>query len=208
MAPNFWKKVLGSNYNSWARSVKYSRAWLLIIITMPVPAFILHFRWTIILWSEPHKGQPFGTPAAFSRIVVRPHCRVLTSPAVDLLGRDGRVLEVHGQVRGYLEVYQRYGGERQHELGDGQTDGERLLEGQRRPMLHARLVQLQRPEMHHLDVLVQQQRHHGRERHHPDEHQCFGHAAPEHRAPRVPDYREVPAAERENLWVPLYVILR
>jgi hypothetical protein len=47
-------------------------------------------------------------------------------------------------------------------------------------------------------VLVQQQRHHGRERHQPDEHQRFGHAAPEHRAPRVPDYREVPATDTEN----------
>lgn len=117
----------------------------------------------------------------------------LTSSTVDLLGRDGRVFEVHCEVGRYLQVDQRYGGERQHKLGDCQSDSERLLGRVVRPFLDARLVQPDGSDVHFLDVLVQQQRHHGRERHQPDEHQRLGHAAPEHRAPGVPDDREVPA---------------
>lgn len=117
----------------------------------------------------------------------------LTSSAVDLLGRDGRVFEVHCEVGRYLQVDQRYGGERHDELGYCQADSERLLGHAGRPFLDARLVQPDGSDVDVLNVLVQQQRHHGREWHHPDEHQRLGHAAPEHRAPGVPDNREVPA---------------
>jgi len=46
--------------------------------------------------------------------------------------------------------------------------------------------------------LVQQQWHHGRERHQPDEHQRLGYAAAEHRAPGVPNDREIPAGQDGN----------
>lgn len=108
------------------------------------------------------------------------------------------MLEVHCEIGRYLEVYQRYGGERQHKLGDGQADGERLLGHAGRPFLDARLVQPDVADVNRLDVLVQQQRHHDRERHEPNEHQRFGHATPEHRSPRVPHNREIPADRQEQ----------
>lgn len=78
----------------------------------------------------------------------------LTSSAVYLFGRDCWVFEVHGEIGWYLEVYQGYGGERQHELGHGQADGEGLLGHSGRPLFHARLVQSDRTNVHHLDMLV------------------------------------------------------
>lgn len=108
------------------------------------------------------------------------------------------MFEVHCEIRRYLQVDQWYGGERQHELGDCQADGEGLLGHAGRPFLDARLVQPNRSDVNILDMLVQQQWHHGRERHQPDEHQRLGHTASEHRAPGVPDDREIPAGQGGN----------
>lgn len=122
----------------------------------------------------------------------------LTASAIDLLGRDGGVFEVHRQVRRYLQMDQRYGGERQHELRDGQAHGERFLGNARWPPFDARLVQPDRSDVHHVHVLVQQKWHHYSERHQPDEYQRLSNAAPEYRAPRIAHYREVPVRNGKN----------